>query len=139
MTYKKIFIIVFVIVAAFYVFKVRGYNPFAEEVKSGNVLPLLDGKSMTLDEGVREGGAFIFIMGTWCGYCAQEVEHLKSLNDFFQSNKINILIGMEGKSKKISVNGCPSTIFLQIGNRSIGKTHMSASSILMWTASLTCS
>ena len=100
MTYKKIFIIVFAIVAAFYVFKVRGYNPFAEEAKSGTVLPLVKGKSTTLDECIRENGAFIFIMGTWCGYCAQEVEHLKSLNDFFQSHKINILIGMEGKSKK---------------------------------------
>ena len=100
MTYKKIFLIVFAIVAAFYVFKVRGFNPFAEEVVSGNVLPLVNGKSITLEECVKENGAFIFIMGTWCGYCAQEVEHLKSLNDFFQSNKINILIGMEGKSKK---------------------------------------
>jgi hypothetical protein len=100
MTYKKIFIIVFVIVAAFYVFKVKGYNPFAEEVKSGNVLSLLNGKSMTLDECIKENGAFIFIMGTWCHYCSEEVDHLKSLNDFFQSNKINILIGMEGNSNR---------------------------------------
>ena len=100
MTYKNIFIIVFAIVAAFYVFKVKGYNPFAEEVKSGKVLPLLDGKSMTLDESVGENGTFIFIMGTWCRYCPEEIEHLKSLNDFFQSHKINILIGMEGNSNR---------------------------------------
>jgi hypothetical protein len=100
MTYKKIFIIVFAIVAAFYVFKVKGFNPFAEEVISGNVLPLLDGKSMTLEECVRENGAFIFIMATWCRYCSEEVDNLKSLNDYFQSNKINILIGMEGNSNR---------------------------------------
>ena len=100
MTYKKIFVIVFAIVAAFYIFKVRGFDTSAEEVKSGNILPLLDGKSMTLDECVGENGTFIFNMATWCGYCSEEVEHIKSLNDFFQSNKINILIGMEGNSNK---------------------------------------
>jgi len=100
MTYKKIFLIVFAIVAAFYVFKVKGFNPFAEEVISGNVLPLVNGKSITLEECVKENGAFIFIMGTWCRYCSEEVDNLKTLNDFFQSHKINILIGMEGNSKR---------------------------------------
>ena len=98
MTYKQIFIIVFVIVAAFYVFKVKGFNPFVSKIKSNIVLYTLDGKTTPLDECVGENGTFIFIMGTWCPYCSKEVEQLKTLNDFFKSHKINILIGMKGQT-----------------------------------------
>ena len=99
MTFKKIFIIVFAIIAAFYVFKVKGFNPFEKKIKGDVVLPLIDGRSMTLDECAGENGTFIFNMGTWCHHCSGEVDRLKSLNEFFKTHRINILIGMEGESK----------------------------------------
>ena len=98
MTFKKLFIIVFVIVAAFYVFKVKGFNPFVKNIKGDIVLPLINGKSMTIDECAGENGTFIFNMGTWCPHCSSEIDRLKSLNEFFKLRKISVLIGMEGNS-----------------------------------------
>lgn len=98
MTFKKLFIIVFVIVAAFYVFKVKGFNPFVSKIKGDIALTLVDGKATTLEECAGENGTFIFDMGTWCPHCSGEVDRLKNLNEFFKTHKINILIGMEGES-----------------------------------------
>ena len=101
MTYKKIFIIVLVAIAAFYVFKVKGFNPFETKIRGDIALCQLNGQTKSLDEYAGENGTLIFFMSTWCPHCAEEIERAKPLAEFFRLRKINVLIGMYGPSNDV--------------------------------------
>ena len=101
MTYKKIFIIVLVAIAAFYVFKVKGYNHFETKIRGDITLCQLNGQKKALDEYAGENGTLIFFMSTWCPHCAEEIERAKPLAEFFRLRKINVLIGMYGPDRDV--------------------------------------
>ena len=98
MSIKKLFIFALIVAAAFYVFKVKGFNPFSTKIKGETTLYQLNGDIKPLSELAGENGTLIFLMGTWCPYCVEEVGHLKQLTDFFRLHKINVLFGIYGRT-----------------------------------------
>ncbi|MBO7412312.1 MAG: redoxin domain-containing protein [Fibrobacter sp.] len=96
MSIKKLLILVLIAAAAFYIFKVKGFNPFSTRIKWDTVMYELNGNKTTLEELAGEKGTLIFTMGTWCPHCVREAQDLKSLTDFLRLHKIRILFGVSG-------------------------------------------
>ena len=96
MPIKKLLILALIIGAGYYVFGVKGFNPFAKKIRGDIQLYTLDGQQKTLNDYAGENGTFIFYMATWCPHCAEEVGFLKSLQDFFRLHKIGVVICMTG-------------------------------------------
>lgn len=99
MSVKSLLIIALIAGAAFYVVKVKGFNPFSSHIDGRIPLNSLDGSTATLGEYAGENGTLIFFMSTWCPHCAEEVQYLKSLTDFLRLHKINVIFGMYGPSR----------------------------------------
>jgi thiol-disulfide isomerase/thioredoxin len=98
MSIKKLLILALIAAAAFYVFKVKGFNPFSSKVKGETVLNELNGNTTTLDELAGENGTLFFVMGTWCPHCVEEIQYTKALTDFLRLHKIRILLSISGYS-----------------------------------------
>lgn len=96
MPIKKLLILALIVGAGYYVFGVKGFNPFAKKIRGDIQLYTLDGQQKTLDDYAGENGTFIFYMATWCPHCAEEAAYLKGLDEFFKLHKIGIVICMTG-------------------------------------------
>ncbi|WP_295680730.1 peroxiredoxin [uncultured Fibrobacter sp.] len=98
MSVKKLLILALIVAAAYYVFGVKGFNPFTPKIPGDVQLYALNGETTTLDNLTGENGTLIFSMGTWCSFCVEEVGVLKSLAEDLRTNKINVVICMNGYS-----------------------------------------
>ena len=99
MSLKKLIILAILVGAAYYAVCVKGFNPFSHKIDGNTTLYDMNDKTSSLNEVAGENGTFIFFMGTWCPVCVSEINSLKSLTEFFRTNKINVLLCIHGESK----------------------------------------
>lgn len=96
MSVKKLLILALIVAALYYTFGVRGFSPFTKKIRGDVQLIALNGETKTLDDYAGENGTLIFLMGTWCPHCVEEVGFMKSLTEFFRLHKIGVVICMDG-------------------------------------------
>lgn len=98
MSIKKLLLLALIVAALYYTFGVKGFSPFTKKIRGDVQLIALNGETKILDDYAGDNGTLIFVMGTWCPHCVEEVAFLKSLTEFFRIHKISVIICMNGYS-----------------------------------------